>query len=89
LGGTVGGDACQATEHEHVHDGGEDGLDDKPERTEDGLLIDGDDIAFDIHVVEVAVAPEVLYIYIKPTLLGSDFDGPIGHFSLEFRVILV
>lgn len=83
MGCTVGGDACQSTEHEHIHDGGEDGLDKKPERTKDGLLIDGYDIALDVHVVEVAVAPEVFYIYIKPALLRTDFDGPSFRFHAE------
>ena len=30
LGGAIGGDAGKTAEDEHIHDGGEDGLDDKP-----------------------------------------------------------
>jgi hypothetical protein len=62
LGCPIGRDACQATEHEHIHDGGEDGLDDKPQRTKDGLLVHRYNIALDVHIDQVAVFPDVFYV---------------------------
>ena len=82
LWGAVGGDAGQSAEHEHIHDRGEDGLDDEPEGSEHGLFVDGDDIAFDVHVVEVAIAPQVLNIDVEPFFLWLYFNGPSGsHFN--------
>lgn len=77
LGGTIGGDAGKTAENEHIHDGGEDGLDDVPQRTEDGLLVKRDDVALDVHAVEVAVAPNAFNIYVEPLLLGLNFYGPL------------
>lgn len=62
LWGSIGADAGEATEHKHVHDGGEDRLDDIPQWAEDGLLVLGDDIALDVHDVEVTIAPETFDI---------------------------
>lgn len=62
LWSTIGADAGEATEHEHVHDGGEDGLNDIPERAKNGLLVLGNDIALDVHDVEIAIAPEAFDI---------------------------
>lgn len=55
---TIGADASEATKHKHVHHSGENGLDDIPEGAKDGLLVLGDDIALDVHDVEIAIAPE-------------------------------
>lgn len=70
---TIGTDACQATEDEHVHDGSEDWLDDVPEGTEDGLLVLGDDVTLDVHDVEVAVVPEAFEVDIKEATAGGDY----------------
>ena len=56
------GDACQPAEDEHIHDGGEDGADEKPCQPEDGLFIDRDDVAPHIDGVEVAVVPDLLEV---------------------------
>ena len=77
LGGAIGGDACQAAEHEHVHYGGEDGLDEEPQRSKDGLLVYGHDIALHVHVVEVAIAPDAFEVDVQESFLGLDFNGPI------------
>ena len=73
----IGGNAGKTAEDEHIHDGGEDGLDDKPQRTEDGLLVKRDDVALDVHAVEVAIAPNAFDIYVEPLLLGLNFYGPL------------
>ena len=75
---TVGRDTGEASEHEHIHDRGEDGLDDEPQGAEHGLFINSDDVAFDVHIVEVAITPQILYVNIKPFFLWSDLYGPIG-----------
>lgn len=72
LRGAIGADAGQATEDEHVHDGGEEWLDDVPERAEDGLLILGDDVTLDVHDVEVAVVPEAFKVDVKEAAAGGD-----------------
>lgn len=77
LGSSVGRDAGQATKHKHVHDGGEDGLDEEPQRAEDGLLIHGDNIPLDIHAVEVAVSPDAFQIDVQKVFLGLYFEGPM------------
>ena len=77
LGGAIGGNAGKTAEDKHIHDGGEDGLDDVPQRTEDGLLVKGDDVALDVHAVEVAIAPNAFDIYVEPLLLGLNFYGPL------------
>lgn len=73
LRGTIGTDACQTAEDEHVHDGGEDGLDDVPKGTEDGLLVLGDDVTLDVHDVEVAVVPEAFEVDVKEAAAGGDY----------------
>jgi len=47
LGYAVGAHLGNATEDDHIHDDGEDGLDDVPQRTEDGLLILYDNVTLD------------------------------------------
>ena len=51
LGHAVGGDACKVAENKHEHDGGENGLDEEPQRSEDGLFVNGDDVALHVHIV--------------------------------------
>ena len=79
LGNAVGADACQTTEDEHVHDGGEQGLDEIPSRTEDGLLILRDDVTLDVHPIQVAIAPEASDVDVEPFLLwlnmADNFSG--------------
>lgn len=73
LWGTVGRDSCQATEYKHVHYGGKEWLDKIPERTENGLLVLGDDIALDIHDVEIAIVPEAFEIDVEKTATRGDY----------------
>lgn len=73
---TVSRDAGKIAKYKDEHDGGEDGLDDKPQGAEHRLFIDGDDVALHVHIVEVAVAPDALYVNVKPFFLGLYFDSP-------------
>lgn len=72
LRGAIGADAGEATEHEHIHDRGEEWLDDVPERAEDGLLVLGNDVTLDIHDVEIAIMPEAFEVYVKEAAAGGD-----------------
>lgn len=65
LRGAISADTGQATEDEHIHDGGEEWLNNVPERTQDGLLILGDDVTLDVHNIEVAVVPEAFEVDVK------------------------
>ena len=79
LGSAISGDAGQATKNEHIHDGGKDWLDEIPQRAQDGLLINGDDITLDIHAVKIAITPNTLEVNVKKASFGLDFNGPIFH----------
>ena len=46
-------------------DGGEQGLDEVPERAEDGLLVDGDEVAAHKEQDQVAVLPQFAQAQIK------------------------
>ena len=89
LGEAIRRDARDAAEDDHVHDRRENRLDEEPERAQDRLLVDRDDVAPDEHREEVAVAPELLEVDLEQTLLGPDDERPgffgfclgIGHFS--------
>lgn len=77
LGHSIGGDACQSTEHEHIHDGGEHRLDEIPQRTEDSLLILRDDITLDVHTIEGLVTHKSLDVNVEPLLLWLDMGNLI------------
>lgn len=83
LRGAIGANAGEATEHEHIHDGGEDRLDDIPEGTKDGLLVLGDDIALDVHDVEVTIAPEATDVDVEEAAAGG--DDMLLHKLFEFQ----
>ena len=54
---TVGRDAGDAAEYDHVHDDGEGRLHDEPDRSQYGLLVLGDDVALDKEAAQVPVLP--------------------------------
>ena len=56
-GDAVSGNAGDAAEHDHIHNDREGGLDHVPDRTQDGLLVLGDDIALDEQGTQVPVGP--------------------------------
>ena len=49
----------------------------KPERTKDGLLVNGDKITPDKQDDQVPVLPEILQAQIKPTTLGAEYGCPL------------
>lgn len=55
----VGWQPGNLTEDNGVDQGGEEGLDDEPERTEDGLLVTGDKVAPHKKGDQVAVVPDL------------------------------
>ncbi len=75
LGHTIGGDACQSAKDKHIHDSGEQWLDEIPQRTENGLLVLRDDVALDVHTIESLVAHKALEVNIEPLLLGLDMGN--------------
>ena len=76
-GNSVSRDTCDPAEDDHVHYDRQGGLDDKPDRTEDGLLVLGDDVALDEKGDEVSVLPEFLQVNLKEVILGLDDSGPL------------
>ena len=59
-------------------EGGEEGLDDVPGRTQDGLFVLGDEVAVDEEVDEVAIAPEFADLEVEEVTVGLDDLGPGG-----------
>ena len=75
-GYSVGRDAGDAAEHDHVHDDGQGRLHDEPDRSQDGLLVLGDDIALDEETAEVPVLPEFLEVHREEFVFRLDDDVP-------------
>ena len=72
LGDAVGAHLGDATEHHHVHNDGQDGLDDVPQGTEDGLLVLYDDVALDEQCYQVAIAPDLFKVHMPQLVVGGD-----------------
>ena len=58
--------------------GGEQGLDEVPGRTQDGLFVLGDKVAVDEEVDQVAIAPEFAELEVEEVTVGLDDLGPCG-----------
>jgi len=56
---------------------GDDRLDEKPERAEDGLLLDGDQVAPDEHPEQLAVLPDLAERDVKQRFLRRDDLRPV------------
>ena len=56
-GNLIGGKAGEVFKHEHKHYDRENGGNEEPKGTKDGLLILHDKIPLDVHIEQVAVAP--------------------------------
>jgi len=69
---TVRGKAGDAAEHDGKDKRVQDGLNDEPKRTEDGLLVTGDEIPADKHADQVAVAPDIAQLQVVPFFAGGD-----------------
>jgi hypothetical protein len=67
----------QAAEDYCKNEGGQDGLDKKPERTEDGLLVDGDKVAPHEHPKQVAVVLDIAELQIPPSRGGVEHHIPV------------
>ena len=72
LGNAVGTHLGDATEDHHVHNDGQDGLDDVPQGTEDGLLVLYDDVALDEQCYQVAIAPDFLKVHMPQLVVWGD-----------------
>ena len=79
----VGRDPGDAAEDNHIHDDGQGGLHDKPDRAQDRLLVLGDDVALDEQGTEVAVGPQLLEVHGEELVLGLDDDVPRLLFGLR------
>lgn len=77
LGYTIGRDACESTEHEHIHDGGEHRLYEVPQRTEDSLLVLRNDVTLDVHTIEGLVSYKAFDVNVEPLLLWLDMGNLI------------
>ena len=79
LGQAVGRDSRQAAEHEHVHDRGQHRLDEKPERTQNGLFVDRYDVPPDVHADKVTVEPNSFEVNVQQAFLGLYDSCPFRH----------
>jgi hypothetical protein len=70
----VGRNAGDAAEDDDVDGGGDDRLEQMPERAEDGLLVAGNEIALDEQIEQVAVFPEFAPTKIEPSVGRLDDD---------------
>jgi len=71
-GYAIGTDLGDVAKNQDVDGGGEDGLHHKPDGTQDGLFVNGDDIPLNEHVEQVAVIPDFLEIDVECMPLGAD-----------------
>ena len=82
LGQAVGGQVGDAAEDDREGDGGEQGLDQIPQRAEDGLLVDRDEVAAHEEHHQVAVAPQLAQAQIEQVRWGwmtrSQVSGSAG-----------
>jgi hypothetical protein len=84
----IGRQLGQAAEDYCENESGQDGLDEKPQRAEDGLLVNGDEIATNEHPQEVAVVPDVAQLGVPPTRGGLKDHVPLlGIECCAFHVV--
>lgn len=89
LGNAVGAHLGYAAKDHHVHDDSDDGLDDVPKRTEDGLLVLYDDVALDKQFDEVAVAPDFTEVNAPELVVRGDDCSIIFHIYNENEILNV
>ena len=73
----IGRQLCQAAEDHCENESGQDGLDKKPERPKDGLLVDGDKVPPHEHPKQVAVVPDIAELQIPPSRGGVEHHVPM------------
>ena len=81
---SVCADFGDAAEHDHEHDCGHDGLDKEPQRSENGLFVPGNDIAFHEHAVKVTILPKFLEVYFEKACLRLDDCSPFARLCCLF-----
>ena len=82
---SVRGNAGDTAEHDHVHDDRKGRLDDVPERSQDGLLVLGDDISLDEQGTKVPVCPQFLEVHRQEIILRFNDEVPLlfCHFACQ------
>ena len=73
----IGGKLGNAAEDEGEDDGGQQRLDQEPERAEDGLLIDRDEVTAHEEEDQVTILPKLTEAQVQETALRFDDHGPI------------
>lgn len=87
LGHAVGTHFGNTAEDNHVHDDGENGLDDIPQRSEDGLLVLYYNVTLDKKHDKVSVSPYLSEIYAPQLILWADNHGPILIHIQNFTIL--
>ncbi len=78
----IGGQLGQPTEDNCENESGQDGLDKKPERPKDCLLVDGDKVPPHEHPKQVAVVPDIAELQIPPARRRVEHHVPIFVFGV-------
>ena len=73
----VGGQAGDVAEHHGEHHGGQQGLDEEPQRPKNGLFIARDEVTAHKEGDQIAVIPHLLQLQFKPLLARRDDQVPI------------
>mgnify|MGYP000849560993 CR=1 FL=1 len=73
---TICGQFGDLTKDDGVDQGGEERLDDEPERTQNGLLVARDEISPDEEDDQVAIVPDVAQLQIPPFFAWCDNEIP-------------
>ena len=77
LGNAVGRDFCNISENYEKHDRSENRLNEKPERTENRLLISRGDVSFYKRCDQIPVLPQFFQVKPEKTVFRSDYRRPI------------
>ena len=83
----IGRQLGQAAEDHCENESGQDGLDKKPKRAEDGLFVNGNKVPPHEHPKQVAVVPDIAELQIPPARGGVEHHVPV--FVIERSVFHV
>ena len=84
---SIGGELGDVAENDGEDEGGREGLDDEPQRTQDGLLVTRNKIAPHKQSDQVAVVPHVAQLQIPPLFSWSDDQVPGIIFSCGLSLV--
>lgn len=73
---SIRGDLGHAAEDDGEHQGGEEWLNEEPERPEDGLLVDRHKVAPNKHPQQITIAPQIVQMQVEPAIFGADDEIP-------------